>query len=57
MGEAAQIVNHCHAARDGECFWAECPQIRDGEPRATGRHCPLDVGCSRCRYEDDECVC
>lgn len=34
----------CHAARDGECHWAVCPQLRDGEPVATGRHCPLDVG-------------
>lgn len=34
--------DHCHAARDGECFWPECPQERDGEPANTGRHCPLD---------------
>ena len=33
----------CHAGRDGECFWKECPQERDGEPAKTGRHCPLDV--------------
>lgn len=34
----------CHAARDGECSWSACPQLRDGEPGATGRHCPIDDG-------------
>lgn len=38
----------CHAQQDGDCDWPECPQERDGEPQATGRHCPLDVPCSRC---------
>lgn len=34
----------CHASRgDGECFWEKCPQIRDGEPEKSGRHCPLDL--------------
>lgn len=32
----------CHAGRDGECSWMMCPQLRDGEPMATRRHCPLD---------------
>lgn len=41
-------LSRCHANRDGDCCHAECPQLRDGEPRATGRHCPLDV-----RDEDD----
>ncbi len=36
-------MDHCHAGRDGECNWKACPQIRDNEPTATGRHCPLDV--------------
>jgi hypothetical protein len=32
----------CRAARsDGECFWVLCPQLRDGEPRISGRSCPL----------------
>ncbi|WP_167668406.1 hypothetical protein [Roseomonas gilardii] len=35
---------HCHGGRDGECNWKRCPQIRDNEPEATGRHCPLDTG-------------
>lgn len=33
---------HCQAGSDGECFWPHCPQIRDGEPEKTGRHCPID---------------
>jgi hypothetical protein len=32
----------CQGASDGECFWQQCPQLRDGEPEKTGRHCPLD---------------
>lgn len=33
----------CHGDRDGDCDWESCPQIRDVEPAATGRHCPLDT--------------
>lgn len=33
---------HCAAGRDGECGHAQCPQLRDNEPRTSGRHCPLD---------------
>ncbi len=32
----------CAAGRDGDCNWNQCPQLHDGEPGATGRHCPLD---------------
>lgn len=32
----------CAAARDGECNHAQCPQLRDGEPENSGRHCPID---------------
>lgn len=32
----------CRADRDGDCSWQECPQLRDNEPKATGRHCPRD---------------
>lgn len=32
----------CHAGRDGDCVWPACPQLRDGEPSKSGRHCPLD---------------
>jgi hypothetical protein len=37
-------MNHgcCHAGRDGDCCWEKCPQIRDKEPKSTGRHCILD---------------
>jgi hypothetical protein len=34
---------HCHADSDGECTWDGCPQLRDGEPKKSGRHCPYDV--------------
>jgi len=34
--------DHCHAHQDGDCTWEKCPQIRDGEPQKSGRHCPLD---------------
>lgn len=39
---APEEPGRCKAHRDGECHWTGCPQVRDGEPRATGRHCPLD---------------
>lgn len=32
----------CHANREGDCVWEGCPQIKDGEPLATGRSCPLE---------------
>ena len=32
----------CAAGHDGECASPLCPQLRDGEPRRSGRHCPLD---------------
>lgn len=35
--------DHCQSARDGECIWKRCPQLLEGEPEKTGRHCPLDV--------------
>lgn len=33
----------CQASMDGECGWPECPQLRDGEPERSGRHCPRDA--------------
>lgn len=57
-GRARTIANReryedrerCKAARsDGECWWPECPQLRDGEPEKTGRHCPIDTW-----VDDDE---
>lgn len=34
----------CQADRDGDCHWKHCPQLRDGEPKRSGRHCPHDTG-------------
>lgn len=36
-------LNQCAAGSDGDCEHAQCPQLRDGEPHASGRHCPLDT--------------
>ena len=40
--ELIQRYKTCHANRDGDCTWADCPQLRDGEPQKSGRHCPVD---------------
>lgn len=32
----------CAAGKDGDCIHKQCPQLRDGEPHKTRRHCPLD---------------
>jgi hypothetical protein len=40
----APFDGHCGAFKDGECSKSWCPQIRDGEPGKSGRHCPLDCG-------------
>jgi len=37
-----EVAQLCKAQKDGECFWGECPQAKDGEPIRSGRHCPLD---------------
>lgn len=39
---ATSAPSVCWAGRDGECTHAGCPQLRDNEPAASGRHCPLD---------------
>jgi hypothetical protein len=38
----------CRGGKDGECIWEKCPQLRDGEPDRSGRHCPMD------KHEDQE---
>jgi hypothetical protein len=38
----ARRMTRCQADGDGDCMWKLCPQHRDGEPRKSGRHCPLD---------------
>ena len=35
------FVERCHADRDGDCTSGRCPQLRDGEPKKSGRSCPL----------------
>lgn len=40
--------DRCHAQRDGDCIWTDCPQNRDGEPAKSGRGCPLP------QWEDEE---
>jgi hypothetical protein len=40
--QPAKPLTRCAASRDGECAHAQCPQLRDGEPAKTGRHCPID---------------
>ncbi|WP_375184050.1 hypothetical protein [Aquabacterium sp.] len=52
IAKVAELVDavplaSCQADRDGDCIHAKCPQLADGEPRATGRHCPLDTPCER----------
>lgn len=36
-------LTRCQAGRDGDCTDVRCPQLRDGEPAKSGRHCPLDT--------------
>lgn len=49
------MSERCHAAADGDCIWPGCPQLRDGEPERSGRHCPYD---NRCRYcGQPEAIC
>lgn len=43
MTSKKSVKVRCHASRDGECIWDQCPQTRDNEPHATGRHCPIDT--------------
>lgn len=40
-GDDGGFRQGCHGGRDGECIWAQCPQLRDGEPMESGRDCPL----------------
>lgn len=43
MTDVRPYITQCMAGRDGECCDPRCPQLRDNEPEATGRHCPLDT--------------
>lgn len=46
------MLKECRADRDGECYHKNCPQIRDGEPEKSGRHCPLDTDFETGEYLD-----
>jgi hypothetical protein len=35
-------MTRCQSDDDGYCSYGLCPQLRDGEPEASGRHCPFD---------------
>lgn len=48
IAQTEKPLTGCAANRDGECFHSQCPQLRDGEPMKSGRHCPLDT------QEDEE---
>lgn len=39
---ARRCMTRCQADDDDYCDWKHCPQNRDGEPKKSGRHCPLD---------------
>jgi hypothetical protein len=36
-------MTRCQSDDDGYCEWRGCPQLRDNEPKKSGRHCPLDM--------------
>lgn len=58
VGELMSLPNYCRSDRDGDCDWEGCPQLRDGEPAKSGRHCPLDYCPDRydCYWPDCDCV-
>lgn len=31
----------CASHQDGDCYHKQCPQLRDDEPKTSGRSCPL----------------
>lgn len=35
-------LKRCAAGKDGDCIDPRCPQLRDNEPHASGRDCPLE---------------
>lgn len=41
MTETPQTDAHCHSDTDGDCYWKGCPQLKDDEPKKSGRSCPL----------------
>jgi hypothetical protein len=47
-----RCVTRCQADDSGDCECVDCPQLRDKEPKTTGRHCPLDSGENRRDMDD-----
>jgi hypothetical protein len=40
MDDLNVLTEHCHAGRDGDCFWPECPQEANNRANYQ-RWCPL----------------
>jgi hypothetical protein len=40
--EQLVAAGYCMANDDDYCDWSDCPQVRDDEPKRSGRHCPRD---------------
>jgi hypothetical protein len=49
---AGRYKTRCHADGDDYCDWKSCPQLRDGEPAKSGRHCPIDAKDRRAEEEE-----
>jgi hypothetical protein len=47
-----RYMTRCRADDDDYCDWKDCPQLRDNEPKTSGRHCPLDAEDRRAADED-----
>lgn len=47
-----RCMTRCQCDDDGYCDYVNCPQLKDNEPKTTGRHCPLDSGDNRIDAED-----
>jgi hypothetical protein len=43
VAKHAVAPTRCAANRDGECSHPLCPQLLDGEPAKSKRHCPIDI--------------
>lgn len=52
---ASHRMTFCRGDDDGDCDYSGCPQLRDGEPRKSGRHCPYDA-CVECFKRSCDCL-
>lgn len=48
MNTAEPKVPHCHAGRDGDCYWDECPQLKDYKS-----YCPYAAAWEDYWHEED----